>query len=134
VIRGHDVSEPTRPLHFEISMNTPIGKQIIEGLQEFTEALEQEKDIRQKFNCHRVVLDLEPSEYGPERVKKTRQMLGASQVVFARFLGVSPNTVRAWEQGRNRPNDMACRFMDEIRAAPDRWRARLRDLTTSKAP
>jgi len=114
-------------------MNSPIGKQIVEGLREFTEALEQDKDIRQEFNCHRVVLDLEPSAYEPEEVKKTRKMLGASQVVFARFLGVSPKTVRAWEQGRNTPNDMASRFMDEIRADPDRWRSRLRDLTTSKA-
>jgi putative transcriptional regulator len=114
-------------------MNSPVGKQIIEGLREFTEALEQDKDIRQEFNCHRVVLDLEPSAYDPEEVKNTRKMLGASQVVFARFLGVSPKTVRAWEQGRNTPNDMACRFMDEIRADPDRWRSRLRDLTTSKA-
>jgi len=61
-------------------------------------------------------------------VKKVRELLGASQVVFALFLGASPKTVQAWEQGLLAPNRMARRFMDEIQRHPDIHRSRLREM------
>jgi hypothetical protein len=48
-----------------------------------------------------------------------------SQVFFARFLGVDPNTVRFWEQGTRPPNPIARRFMGEIEADPEYWQARV---------
>src|SRR4051794_17473009 len=57
----------------------------------------------------------------------------ASQAVFARFLGVSRNTVRSWEQGVNAPSTMACRFLDEIRLNPAYWQQRLRDSAKVKS-
>jgi len=76
-----------------------IADKRTEGLEEFADCLEAGEDIAQRFNGHKVVLDLEPTPYGPELVKDTRDTLRASQTVFARFLGVSAQTVRAWEQG-----------------------------------
>jgi len=107
-------------------MKDSVGKKIIEGLQEFTEALEGDKRIAEKFTCRKISLDLLPVLYNPRSVKATRKLLGVSQGIFAQFLGVSVKTVRAWEQGKT-PGDMACRFMDEIQRNPEYWRNRLRE-------
>ena len=63
--------------------------------------------------------------YGPEDVRRVRDLLGMSQVVFARFLGVDPNTVRSWEQGTRPPSSIARRFMGEIEEDPVYWRKRV---------
>ncbi len=73
-----------------------------------------------------------PGPYGPEQVKETRRLLNASQALFAKFLGVSASTVRAWEHGTNVPSALACRFMDEIRREPERWVERLRSAVVYK--
>jgi putative transcriptional regulator len=108
-------------------MNDSVGKKIIEGLREFTEALENDEPLAEKFTCRKVTLDLLPVSYSPKAVKATRKLLMVSQGVFAQFLGVSVKTVRAWEQGRTKVGDMACRFMDEIQRSPEYWRKRLRE-------
>jgi len=106
-------------------MKDSVGAKILEGLREFTEALENDEQITERFTCRTVMLDLVPVPYGPEEVKATRKLLRASQGIFAQFLGVSAKSVRAWEQGINTPNNMACRFMDEIQSNPEFWRDRL---------
>jgi DNA-binding transcriptional regulator YiaG len=58
-------------------------------------------------------------------VKRVRGVLGMSQVVFARFLGVDANTVRSWEQGTRPPSTIARRFMGEIESDPTYWRRRV---------
>lgn len=113
-------------------MGTPPGQDIIDGLQEFADALEHEESISEKFTSHTIVLDIEPTDYDPELVKKTRKILNVSQSVFARFLGVSVKTVRAWEGGDNRVNGAARRLMDEIRSDPAYWRERLKQLAVRK--
>jgi putative transcriptional regulator len=60
-------------------------------------------------------------------VSDVRGVLGVSQSIFARFLGVSVNAVRTWEQGTKTPQGGAQRFMDEMRRDPDYWRARLQE-------
>jgi putative transcriptional regulator len=105
--------------------DTSVESEILEALGEFTDALKK-GEVTRLLTCRQVKLDLKPAVYGPELVKKTRRLLKVSQALFARFLGVSPKTVRSWEQGINTPSPMACRFMDEIRRAPDYWIERLR--------
>jgi putative transcriptional regulator len=109
-----------------------VGAQIVQGLQGFADALEKKEPIAAKFTCRVVELDLRPTPYDPAQVRQTRLLLQASQAVFARFLGVSVKTVRAWEQGVNMPNDMACRFMDEIRFNPEYWIERLQKAAVAK--
>lgn len=116
----------------EFMKKPTIEEQIVQGLQSFADALESGQDITKRFTCHKVVLDLQPTPYKPELVKTTRKVLGMSQTLFARFLGVSPGTVRAWEQGAKQPQPIACRFMDEIRHDPARFRARLAELVAPK--
>ncbi len=109
-----------------------VADRIVERLQRFTEALESGAEIAEKFTCRQIHLDLKASSYDPALVKETRNQLGVSQVVFAQLLGVSAKTVRAWEQGVNPPNPMACRFMDEIRRNPQYWMKRLRESAVAK--
>lgn len=106
-----------------------VENEILEALADFTDALEK-GEVLKRFTCRQIKLNLVPTQYSPELVRQTRKMLGISQTLFARFLGVSPKTVRAWEQGINTPHPMACRFMDEIRRDRGYWVKRLRQLAT----
>jgi len=115
-------------------MNKSVGDSIIEGLGEFRDAVKSGRPIAEQLTCRRVALDLTPTHYNAKTTKETRKMFGVSQAVFARFLGVSKSTVQAWEQGANRPNDIASRFMDEIRHDLGYWQNRLREVTTSRTP
>ena len=109
-----------------------IGHQIVDSLQEFVGTLQAGADIEREFTCHRVEVTVRPSDHDAGTVKQTRKTLNASQAVFARFLGVSIQTVRAWEQGENVPSGMAKRFLDEIRHNPDYWRRRLHEVMIPK--
>jgi DNA-binding transcriptional regulator YiaG len=109
-----------------------VGSRIIERLEGFKDALKSGHKLSDRFTCRRVRLDLEPMRYGPEEVKHTRELLNASQVLFAKFLGVSASTVWAWEHGTNVPSAMARRFLDEIRRDPQHWIERLKSAVVFK--
>jgi putative transcriptional regulator len=113
-------------------MKQSIEDKIIEGLEEFSRDLESGKKISEKYTCRTIVLNLKPRPYKPAMVKKTRALLGASQAVFAIFLGVSVKTVQAWENGFINPSKMACRFMDEIQRDPEFYLNRLKNMATAK--
>lgn len=110
-----------------------IADEIVQGLSEFAGALDKGDDLGDMFTCRRVVLDLRPEPYTPEKVKAVRKKLRASQPLFAKFLGVSVKTIRHWEQGFSEPNKMACRFMDEISRDPSHWLKRLTESTHQKS-
>jgi putative transcriptional regulator len=110
-----------------------IAEKIVKGFKELSKALSEDAPIAEKFTCRKVTLDLQPMPYPPKAVRATRLLLRVSQPVFAQFLGVKPSTVKAWEQGRQPPPDIACRFMDEIQRNPEYWRGRLRDSIRVKA-
>lgn len=107
------------------------GAKIVERLKNFAETLEKNETISDKFTCRTIKADLQPQQYSPELVKETRNLLHASQAIFANFFGVSVKTVHDWEQGRTSPQGTACRLMDEIRRDPHYWLKRLKELVTS---
>jgi DNA-binding transcriptional regulator YiaG len=113
-------------------MKPSLADRVLQTLESFTEALETGEKISERFTCRRIELDLSPTQYDSEKVKAVRELLAVSQAVFAKLLGVRIKTVCAWEQGINRPSDMACRFMDEISLYPDYWRKRLKESTRVK--
>ena len=110
-----------------------VAEELIEGFTELAETLEAEGDLGKRFNCYQMQLDLRPKTYTPELVKQTRELLRASQSVFAKFLGVSSKTVQQWEHGNNSPQPVACRFMDEIRNNPEYYLKRLRESAVPKS-
>lgn len=113
----------------------PVADRIARGLQGFADALKSglesgadKETVLKQFNLRTYAVNLEPMEYGPDEVKHVREkILHVSQAIFARFLGVSVKTVRAWEQGDNTPSDIAARFMDEIQSDPTYWQKKLSD-------
>lgn len=122
-IRRSSAPSSKRPIMNKHERLTPAGAEIVEVLTEFYEALKEGPEaVAKRFTVRTVELDLKPRSYTSEEVKKVRDLLGLSQPLFARFLGVSVKAVRAWENGGKKPSDMACRFLDEIAVKPDYWR------------
>ncbi len=114
---------------------SPVGSvasRIVSRLTAFTNALESDVAVSEKFTVRKIRLNLEPTAYNPAAVRKTRAVLKLSQPLFAKFLGVAVQTVRAWEQGDNIPSDMACRFLDEINANPAYWQNRLQSAAVAQ--
>jgi DNA-binding transcriptional regulator YiaG len=108
-----------------------VGTRITESLQEFADVLEKGIPFANKYLSRVVQLHFQPASFSPQDVRETRRLLSASQTVFAALLGVYVQTVRAWEQGSKNPNDMARRFLDEIRRNPAYWLGRLRDAAAA---
>lgn len=104
---------------------------MLEGFRDLVETYESGgmPAVRRKFRTTRAKLALAPSAYTPEKVRETRDLIGLSQTRFAVFLGVSPKTVQAWEQGVNSPSQGVRRLLDEIRHDPKYWIRRVKELT-----
>lgn len=109
-----------------------VAGRIVNRLTTFTKALESGATISDRFTVRTIRLNLQPTSYDPAAVRKTRDLLKLSQPLFAKFLGVAVQTVRAWEQGDNIPSDMACRFLDEINANPTYWQRRLQSAAVAQ--
>lgn len=52
-----------------------------------------------------------PKEISPREIRRIRRALKASQPLFARYLNVSTNAVRSWEQGTRRPRQSALKLL-----------------------
>jgi putative transcriptional regulator len=52
-----------------------------------------------------------PKEISPREIRRIRRALKASQPLFARYLNVSTNAVRSWEQGTRRPRQAALKLL-----------------------
>lgn len=77
-----------------------------------------------KFTVRTARVDLEPRAHGPDDVKAMRTKLKASQRLMAKFLGVSVQAVRSWEQWTRPVPKIAARFLDEVDADPGNWTRR----------
>ena len=65
------------------------------------------------------ILSVEPVEhFEPEEIRAIRIKTGLTQVMFAKYMGVSVKTVEAWESGRNHPEGAACRLLSMTRREP----------------
>ena len=101
------------------------GARIVKALEELADDLEAGAPIESKYTVRTVRVIPKPSTYTPDRVRAVRELVGASQEVFAQLLAVSPMTIRSWEQGLRRPSPIARRFLDEIEMAPGHFRGRI---------
>jgi putative transcriptional regulator len=109
------------------------GSRILAAIEEATEVLRTEGLGSKRLTLRAYKVPLAPHLYQPGDVKRVRELLGASQAVLARFLGVNVNTVRSWEQGKRPPQPIACRFLAEIEARPGYWRRRIRQMAAGMA-
>jgi len=98
-----------------------VNAQILAGL---AEALAYERGTRDAPTTRRPVTArgaqvTPPPVPGAGEIAALRATLGLSQPVFARALNVSPETVRAWEQGKRVPDGAALRLLEWARAHPE---------------
>jgi DNA-binding transcriptional regulator YiaG len=101
------------------------GERIVKALNQFAEDFEAGVSIESKYTVRTVRVIPKPSPYTPARVRAVRELIGASQEVFAQLLAVSPMTIRSWEQGLRQPSPIARRFLDEIAMSPNHFRGRI---------
>lgn len=80
------------------------------------QAIEYEKG---NLKAKTTTLTVEPIEsFKPEEIRSIRIETGLTQVLFAKYMGVSVKTVEAWESGRNHPEGAACRLLSMTRNDP----------------
>ena len=86
---------------------------IMQGLTEAT-------DYQQgKIRTRKTKLTIKPVDaFNNDDIKRIRQKTGLSQVMFASSIGVSPKTVEAWENGRNKPEGASRRLLEVVRDDP----------------
>jgi putative transcriptional regulator len=101
------------------------GARIVKALEKFADDVEAGVPIESKYTVRTVRVIPKPSSYSPARVRAVRELIGASQEVFAQLLAVSPMTIRSWEQGLRQPSPIARRFLDEIAMSPSHFRGRI---------
>ena len=90
-----------------------IFNDIKTGLEQ---AIQYEKG---NLNAKTVKLSILPVDsFTPEEIKSIRKKTGMTQVLFARYIGVSTKTVEAWEAGRNHPEGAACRLLTMTKSDP----------------
>ena len=81
-----------------------------------SQAIEYEKG---NLKARSTTLTVMPVEcFKPEEIRAIRMETGVTQIMFAKFLGVSVKTVEAWEAGRNHPEGAACRLLSMTRTDP----------------
>lgn len=99
-----------------------IGKRMIEGLEE---AIAFEYGKLPGARVDRVTLTARVAEaspapsYSSARIARIRSELRLSQPVFAMALNVSPETVRAWEQGKRESEGAVLRLLQIAEQHPE---------------
>lgn len=82
-----------------------LSKELLAYARDLTRAKKVE-DLKLPWTRHIYVLPASPAE-----VKATRAKLKQSQRVFSDWLGVSVQTVQAWEAGRRAPEAIASKVI-----------------------
>ena len=80
------------------------------------QAIEYEKDTLKAKKTRLSILPLDT--FSSDEIKSIRNKTGLTQVLFAKFMGVSVKTVEAWEAGRNQPDGAARRLLAITKANP----------------
>ena len=74
------------------------------------QAIEYEKG---NLKAKTTLLTVEPVEsFKPDEIRSIRNSTGLTQIMFAKYMGVSVKTVEAWEAGTNCPNGAASRILN----------------------
>jgi len=90
-----------------------VYESIMQGL---TEAVDYQQG---KIHARKTRMTIKPVDtFNNNDIKQIRQSTGLSQVMFAGSLGVSPKTVEAWENGRNKPEGASRRLLEIVRDDP----------------
>ena len=113
-----------------------FGQQLIESAREAVQIERGERTAARvtKYTAAQATVE-PPPQYLAERIKRIRGLMALSQAVFAAALNVSPETVRAWEQGKREPDGPTLRLLEVAEQHPEvllkKVRARRRGKRTA---
>lgn len=80
------------------------------------QAIEYEKG---NLKARKTTLSITPVDsFTAQEIKEIRKNTGLTQMLFAKFMGVSIKTVESWEAGRNHPEGAACRLLSLTKNDP----------------
>ena len=99
-----------------------FGELLIQGLEEALAIERGAKEAPRRVRRVATVRDAKvqpPRGYDARAVQVVRERLGLSQAVFARVLNSSPETVKAWEQGKRQPDGMALTLLEVAENHPE---------------
>ena len=106
-----------------------FGDLLIEGLREVLAIergeIEPARRVRRVATVREAVVE-PPKAYDPDEIQGIRERLGLSQTVFAKVLNSSPETVKAWEQGKREPDGMALALLQVADEHPQALMSRVR--------
>jgi putative transcriptional regulator len=106
------VSSPTRKPTF--------GERLIESAREAVQIERGEVKPARVTRYTAAEAKVEPPpQYVPKRIRGIRDQMALSQPVFAAALNVSPETVRAWEQGKREPDGPTRRLLEVAEQHPE---------------
>jgi len=75
-----------------------------------------------------------PPHFDADRIREVRDQMALSQPVFAAALNVSPETIRAWEQGKREPGGPTLRLLEVAEEHPEVFLAKLRKRRRKNEP
>jgi putative transcriptional regulator len=67
-----------------------------------------------------------PPTYPATAISRIRERMGLSQALFAQVLNASPETVKAWEQGKRTPDGMALALLEVAERSPEVLMSRIK--------
>lgn len=106
---------------------TKLGQGLLKGLKEAI-AFEQ-----QKMDLRNTTLEIPnfPPAFNKVEVKEVREeLLNVSQPIFAQILGVSDDTVKAWERGVNIPSGSSARLIQIAKHDPQAFKKIMQSLVS----
>lgn len=100
-------------------MAKSFGERLIAGMREAVE-IEKGRKKPARLSRHKMITAraaeaadvAPPPRYSADDVRHIRTRIGVSQAVFARAIGKSSDTIKAWEQGRRDPDGSARRLLE----------------------
>ena len=93
---------------------TKLGQGLLKGLKEAVASENKKVDLRTTT----IEIPDVPPEFNKAEVKAVRERLNVSQPIFAKILGVSDATVKAWEGGSNKPSGSSARLIQIAKEEP----------------
>ena len=97
-----------------------FGQKLIDSVREAVEIERGQKEPVRVTRYTAAEARVEaPPHYVAERIREIRDDMALSQPVFAAALNVSPETVRAWEQGKREPAGPTLRLLEVAAQHPE---------------
>ena len=105
-----------------------LGELLVQSLEEALAIEHGEAEAPRRVRRVATVRDAKvqpPRGYDARGVQAVRERLGLSQAVFARVLNSSPETVKAWEQGKRVPDGIALALLQVADEHPEALMSRV---------